>query len=367
MKKKVINRKKGLIKGTPSAVLLSLALHLILLFIAGGLIVFTVNKKKESVFVPPPPVERPKMELIKPRVKIKNPVKPGSLQRIVTKRVQGMPDMQLPAVEGMGEGLGGGLGGFEMIPDPAEMTLFGASKSAAAGNDFEGTFYSLSYDRQGKEISLDPFVVLRDFHKYDWNPFVFSPYYKASTKLYTTHFMIPPFPSQAGPEAFGVDDPNFNYVNWVVHYKGKISSRKDGRFRFWGLGDNVFVIRINKEVVLDASWDSSRGEMAPWKPTSDEDREYLFAHGGASVGHWFELKAEESVVMEVLLQEDGGYGGFILAIEDEDEEYFRNRDGLPVLPAFKTAEFSEPVRARIEYGTIRDEVELNSSLMFNVR
>ncbi len=43
---------------------------------------------------------------------------------------------------------------FEMMPDISEMSLLGDQKSAAVGNDFEGTFYSLRYDRRGLKHHL---------------------------------------------------------------------------------------------------------------------------------------------------------------------------------------------------------------------
>jgi hypothetical protein len=119
-----IQKPRGLIKGVPSAVLLSAAIHFILLFIAGSFVVFSVLKKEEKKFVPPKPIERPKMDLKKPRVKVQKSAKPRATQRIVTKGVQqSMPDIQLPEVSGMSAGLGGGVGGFEMMPDPAEVSL----------------------------------------------------------------------------------------------------------------------------------------------------------------------------------------------------------------------------------------------------
>jgi len=48
-------------------------------------VVFNVLKKEEKKFVPPKPVDRPKMKLKKPKVKIKKNSKPKSTTRIVTK------------------------------------------------------------------------------------------------------------------------------------------------------------------------------------------------------------------------------------------------------------------------------------------
>ncbi len=174
--------------------LLSALIHGGLLFAAGVFVVFQIVDKKEAQFVPPAKIERPKMKLKKPRVKVKKTSKPRSTSRIVSKNVASMPDIQLPDISSAGSGLSGGVGGYELVPDVAEMSLFGGSSSVAVGNDFEGTFYSLRYDRRGKETSVnDPEYMntIRRFTDLGWNPYVFAPYYRAPQKLYTTQIFIP--------------------------------------------------------------------------------------------------------------------------------------------------------------------------------
>lgn len=359
----------GLIRGAPTAVVISVAIHLILLVVAGGLVVFTVINKPEKKFIPPPSVERPKMDLKKPRVKMKKTSKPRSAQRIVSKNVASMPDIQLPDVSGTASGLSGGVGGYELLPDISTISLLGSSESVSVGNDFEGTFYSFSYDRMGNEESSDVAVLLRLFNENDWNLFTFSQIYRSPKKLYTTHFMMPPFSSVIGPRAFGIENSNFNLENWVVHYKGKIASPKDGRFRFWGQADQMLFVRINGELVFKSTWFSADDYMVDWQSPSDENLQYYMGNNGAVVGDWFDLKVGEPIVMEVLIGDNANIAGkasFMLVIEDESEDYDRNRDGLPYLPAFKTSEFLPQLKAKIEYTLIRGEVDLDSDLMFNV-
>ncbi len=364
--KRTVKSTKGLIKGAPTAVVLSVAIHAALLLLAGGLVVFNIVKKAEKKFVPPPPIDRPKMDLKKPRVKIKKTSKPRSAQRITSKNVASMPDIQLPDVSGTASGLSGGLGGYELIPDVSKMSLFGGTESVSIGNDFEGTFYSFSYDRFGVETSVEVEEILLRFHESGWNPYVFSRVYRAPQKLYATHFIIPPFWSVLGPRAFGIDDPDFNPEDWTVLYKGKIASPKDGRFRFWGQGDKYIFVRINGKVVLASTWDSHEGLMVDWESSSDEHKQYSMGNAEAAVGDWFEMKAGEPIVMEVLVGDYSGKGSMLLAIEDESEDYDRNQEGLPYLPAFKTAEFPAQVKAKIEYTLMRHEIDLDSGLMFNV-
>ncbi|MBI9021234.1 MAG: hypothetical protein JEZ10_08285, partial [Verrucomicrobia bacterium] len=123
---------------------------------------------------------------------------------------------------------------------------------------------------------------------------------------------------------------------------------------------------INKQVVIDEGWNEWAGEVTGWRSSDKDDLKYGMGHSGVTIGDWFELEAEVPVVMEVLLEEDGGTGAFMLVIEQEGEYYPENREGAPVLPVFKTAEIPASVRAEIEYTLIRGEVELEVGPTFNV-
>ena len=101
--------------------------------LSGSLVVFTVVKKEERRFEPPRAVERPKMKLKKPKVKIAKTSKPKPTSRIVTKvNRASMPDIQLPEMSGMGKEAEGGLAGFDIMPDLEEVTLFGSASPSKA-------------------------------------------------------------------------------------------------------------------------------------------------------------------------------------------------------------------------------------------
>lgn len=131
-------------KGAPSGFVISLAFHVTAFFVAGLFVVFTVASKAEPEFKAPPPVERPKMNIKKPKVKVQKNSQPKPSSRIVAKvKTRDMPEIQLPDLMGTGEGLlgGSGLGGeFLDLPDVGEMTLFGGG--ITSGADLEVTFYS---------------------------------------------------------------------------------------------------------------------------------------------------------------------------------------------------------------------------------
>ena len=135
MKKKPGSKSTKITKGAPSGFVLSLMVHAAAFMLAGMLVVFNVVKKEEKKFVPPKPVDRPKMKLKKPKVKIKKSSKPKATNRIVTKvKRASMPDIQLPEMSGITAGLGGGMGGFDIMPDLSDVSVLGSAQSI--GNDF---------------------------------------------------------------------------------------------------------------------------------------------------------------------------------------------------------------------------------------
>ncbi|MEN8255166.1 MAG: SHD1 domain-containing protein [Verrucomicrobiota bacterium] len=345
--KRLFKKKQKIVKGMSSAVLLSIAIHAALFFLAGMLVVFTVVKKREVEFEPPKAVERPKMKLKKPKVKIKKTSKPKPTTRIVTKMNRAsMPDIQLPEMSGMGEGLSGGIGGFEIMPDFSVEGLFGGEQSI--GNDFVGTFYDLQRGRNGRPALMDPGKFIQEMRRFvqsGWDTSRLSRYYRSQKKLYTTTFAIPPVQSVLAPQAFG--EPEASSYCFAVHYEGELVHREDIKFRFWGLGDDILIVRVNGEIVLNApyprttymsEWDT--GMLTPgWQTSSAKSRSHWLGCELSVVGDWIELKGGESKDMEVLIGEvPGGLFQAMLVVEVEGEEYERSPDRSgPILPIFKTA------------------------------
>ncbi len=367
----------GLIKGVPVAVLVSALIHGAVILLAGGLIVFSVYQKAEKKFEPPPPVDRPKMELKKPKVKVSKRVRPRASTRITSKNLQGMAEVHLPEMSGMTEGLGSGIGGFELMPDPADMSLFGGKNSIAIGNDFEGTFYSLEMNRRGgfEGIGVDDMNrVIERFVESGWNTNVLAPYYRSLQKLYTTYIMIPPIPSEHGPAQFGIElSEQVSPAFWVIHNKGKIANKEGGSFRFRGSGDNFLIVRVNKKIVLACGFarffaNEAGMRMAErWAPTDEASGKFLMGHGFATVGDWFDLEPGVAVEMEVLSGDYyGGWFKAMLVAEKKGVYYPKNEEGMPILPVFRTAEIPEKIKNQMKYLLTPNEVDLDSDLMFNV-
>jgi len=331
-------------KGMPSAVLLSIVSHAVLFLLAGMLVVFTVVKKEEKKFEPPKAVERPKMKLKKPKVRIKKTSKPKPTTRIVTKMNRAsMPDIQLPEMSGMGEGLSGGIGGFDMMPDLGETTLFGGAQSI--GNDMVGTFYDFKHDRSGRPIPhsmLKYTQVVKEFIQSGWKTTELSRYYRSPKKLYATHIMIPPVLSLVAPEAFGEPD-TIGYL-WLIHYKGQLVHKDGITFRFWGSADDMLVVSVNGEIVLNSSvpmmmneFPFADGITPHWQTSSSDSLQYYMGGWKSVVGDWITLEPGVPLDLEVLIGEVPG-GGFeaMLTVEVEGEEYERGRQNNPILPMFTT-------------------------------
>ncbi|MDF7807981.1 hypothetical protein P4E94_11070 [Pontiellaceae bacterium B12219] len=350
--KKRIKNSKNISKGAPSGFMISLLVHAGAFLLAGMLVVFTVTQKEEKKFVPPTPVNRPKMKLKKPKVSVKKNAKPKSSSRIVTKVTRAnMPDIQLPEMAGMGEGLIGGVeSGFDIMPELETINALGSGSSI--GNDFEGTYYDLKFSRSGvyNPISEDEW---RDyFYKLfrgEWDTRILSRFYRSPKTLYTTCFVLPHVPSALAPVAFGLPDSMASGGEWIVHYKGDLVYKEDITFRFWASSDDSLAVKVDGEVVIADSWQNITGEATRaalmygglWKSSSMDTGKYWIGHGNATVGDWITLKAGVPKKMEVIATDNPSpNASFYLLVEVKGVEYPRGRHNGPLLPIFKTEELS---------------------------
>ena len=283
---------KGVSKGAPSGLMISLLVHAGAFFLAGLLVVFSVVKKKEVTFVPPPAIERPKMKLKKPKVKIKKSAKPASPTRIMAKVTKAdMPELQLPEMGGTGTGFGGigDLGGFDMMPTLDATTLFGSGSSI--GNDFVGTFYDLKRKANGNsaEIGKDDFkVIVGDFIQKGWDTRRLAKYYQSPKKPYASSFMVPTVISAFAPRAFG--EPETGGWCWMVHYKGDLVHAEGITFRFWGQADDILLVKVDGKVVLNASWPDTEYEYSKWISDDSQARVHLMGNNLSVPGEWITLE-----------------------------------------------------------------------------
>lgn len=358
-------KSKGISKGAPSGFVISLLVHAAAFMLAGLLVVFTVQHKEEQKFIPPEPVERPKMKLKKPKVKVKKSAKPKSTTRIVTKvQKANMPDIQLPEMSGIGDGLGGGLDGFDLMPDMGEITVFGSGQSI--GNDFVGTFYDLKRTRQGSMsiMDTDQFQdTVSKFVRSGWRTSKLAQYYRSPKKLYATTFMVPTTRSYVAPRAFG--EPETVGWCWLAHYKGQLVHKDGIRFRFWGQGDDILLVRVNGKVVLNASWPNSEQIYSNWHTSDSKTRTYRLGNNLAAVGDWITLEPNEPLNMEVLCGEvPGGSFDMMLLVEEEGVEYERNSQNGPILPIFKTEQPGHELMDAIYEWLVPGEADLVGGPVF---
>lgn len=369
-------RKTGVGKGAPSGIVISIMLHVAAFLLAGILVVFNVSINPEKKFVQPKPVERPKMKLKKPRVKVKKNAKPKSSERIVTKvQKANMPDIHLPEMSGMGDGLGTGGGGFgfDLSADLESISLLGSAQSI--GSDLEGTYYDLKLARGGNVISTDVenfrFAVI-DFVRKGFRASTLARYYRAPKKIYATCIVIPPTISSIAPAAFG--DRDASGAQWMVHYKGKLVHSEGITFRFWSAADETMLIRVDGKFVIGAKWastDSGISNVEPdtttpfWQTSSSQSFRFIMGNSRTTVGDWITLEPGVPQDIDIVLADNGGQANFFLAVEEEGVEYPRNGQGGPILPAFKTSEISRDMLDLIYRELVDDEICLTNGPVFN--
>ncbi|MEI6892832.1 MAG: hypothetical protein V5783_11735 [Pontiella sp.] len=360
---------KNVAKGAPSGFVISLMVHAAAFMLAGLLVVFTVHQKEEKKFIPPKPVDRPKMQLKKPRMQVKKSAKPRSTTRIVTKvKRASMPDIQLPEMSGMGDGLEVGGIGFDILPDLTELSSpFGASFTT--GSDLQGHFYNFNRSRSGRKIPMSPSQlqeIIHDYMKGDWRKSILSRYYRSPNKLYTSVICIPTMMSELAPTAFG--EENVEGYCWAVLYEGELVYPEDITFRFWGVSDKFMGVSVDDETVLFCAYQNyvrvAFGDV--WQSKDPKDMAYYFAESRARPSDWITLKAGVPKNIKVIMGDlDGGLVYHILSVEVRGETYPLDRTaGGPTFPVFRTSEISQDVQDEIYSNLYPGDATLTNGPIF---
>ncbi len=361
-------RSGKVVKGAPSGFVISLLVHAGAVLLAGMLVVFTVVNKPEQKFVPPKPVEKPKMKLKKPMVKVKKSAAPKATSRIVAKvRQAHMPDIRLPEMSGMSGELGaGGLGGMDLAILDGLPNIIGTEISA--GNDLVGTFYSIMRDNNGREIPYSKEAhteAIRKFIKGGWRTTALSRYYRSPKRLYGSMVVVPEMFSTIAPEAFGENPKNSQY--WMVHYTGQLVYPEDITFRFVGQADSTIAVRLGGQLVFDGWWHAQQDAAAgdTWRSASADDRKWWMGNWTATVGDWVTLKANEPQNIDILVADAGGICCLMLGIQVQGVEYEIRPGGGPRLPAFKTAYPSHDMLDVVMRDMVPGELDLTNGPVFN--
>lgn len=373
--------KQKVVKGTSSAVVLSILIHAGLFTLAGALVIFKVMNPETVAFKAPPPVKVPKMPLKKLTPKLKKPSKPKSTAKIVAlvEKVD-INQIQFPdlATSGVGAGISDGESAVSFGDMPSFDDgdgIFGGEVSI--GNDLEVTYYDLKRTRAGryKVIGNDEWrAAFRKFFKDDWDTTVLSRYYRAPQKRYASCVVMPATGSYMAPAAFGEGDAPGTY--WLAHYQGAIVHPEDITFRFWVSAEDSLAIRIDEKVVVAASFvdhtaSAMRSERsiesygALWEADTMDSLKYVISNGRATVGNWITLKGGEPLPMEIVLTDNGGFGfTAIVAVEVKGVEYERSVWGGPLLPVFKTSDIPRDLLDIIYADLSEGEVCLTNGPVF---
>ncbi len=368
--KRLVTKTKKLIKGMPSAVVMSILFHAGLFLLAGALVIFTVLPPPPVEFEPPPKVKVPKMPLKKLQVKMKKPTKPKSTAKITAMVPKlDLHDIQFPdlASSGIGAGLsdGGEVVGFGNMPTfDEEDGIFGGESSI--GNDLEGTFYDLKRRRSGGRVAMDNsdfLTVVGKFTRGGWKSSSLAKYYRAPKKLYATAIMVPQMHSAFGPAAF--NEPDTEGLRWLVHYKGKLVYPEPITFRFWGAADDLMLVRVDRKTVLNASRLTGAAYYSDWQSKGTQNRIHVLGNDYSTVGDWITLEPHTPLDMEVLIGErPGGYFNAMLLVEVKGVEYEMNKRGGPILPMFKTNEPSLDLMDAIYYNLVPGEASVTNGPVF---
>jgi hypothetical protein len=356
-----------------SAVLVSLAVHAVLIVAALSFVAVRIIIKQDQDFEVKE-VKRPTMKLRKLQVPVKERKKtqaPKLRKTIVAKPKNPTVDIKMPEIVGVkggtGYGRSGGLGGLGF---DFNMDLFGSNKRGA-GNEFIGHFFDLKQDPKGRLTDIGELVVAGKEYKkkasakyYEvlqrfvsgWAPNRLNDYFMAPREKFATTFIVPDISADEAPKAFGVED-QVKPMKWIALYTGQIAAPETGKYRFCGGADDVMVVRVKKDVVLDASLHNKTG----WKSSDPDSGKFSLYKMEMVIGDWMYLKKGEAVSMEVLLGEEPG-GRFYcqLYIQQDGVEYATRSETYtdpdtnksevlqrPILPVFKTADIPDELARKM--------------------
>jgi hypothetical protein len=220
---------------------------------------------------------------------------------------------------------------------------FGSSNSGIQG--LRATFYYCKQTPDGLPtqymLDNDGLInnILRPFSK-SWNDSVFSNnFYQSKIQLHAPAIFIPFCNANTAPNAFGVGD-KVKPCRWIAHYKALLQAPRDCKFRFWGLGDDVMLVRWNRNLVLDNGWTilSRPGTLS----------NFIYAQGKEICGSrasikanldpefrasiWLNVKEGDLYPIEILISVvPGGFFGAWLMIELWDEKNQRSSGKMTLL------------------------------------
>jgi len=341
-------------KASGGSMLLSIAVHAVILIIGTYLVVSQIVEERKISFGGGE--AGPKSE-VQHKVKRKTTTTaPAPTKRITTTSsiakvaLPDMPDIPTnmgPSIAGaMGSGgfgaaggLGGGGGGGGGSGGGkgngfSKITFFGLNTSGKS-TGLTGTFYDLKQSQGGRPTGMTPeswTKVAQDFTR-TWNPGELSKYFKGPKQLSLAHLYIPSMNADEGPKAFELEkkvEPRM----WLVLYKGEIIAPMSGRFRFVSHGDDTVIVRFNNKTVLEYGQPDA-GKLTDWKPSEQPVKYPKSSRYGLMPGNWIDVTQGQSYPVEILIGErPGGKLAFVLLVEEPGKSYEKS-NGVSILPLFR--------------------------------
>jgi hypothetical protein len=251
---------------------------------------------------------------------------------------------------------GSGLGSGES--DSGTGPAIGFGSVTGSGNQFIGYFYDLKQttDRKPTGMTMEKWRrFTSQYVNHGWDDAQLATYFRSKTPLYTSIYAISTRLSEEAPKAFGLAS-EVRPAMWLIRYHAKVSPPSAGDYRFVGFGDDVLEVRVNQALVLDAGWISmsSRADVHQPLPTVwstqyskiFDNKERLPGMGPTNGflkrGSTFHVEAAESVDIDVLMGDQGGFCSYYLLIEKVGDPYDKLPDGTPLLPFFQISTSASP-------------------------
>jgi hypothetical protein len=201
-----------------------------------------------------------------------------------------------------GGGFGGGLAGIRDMALDFKLTDFGYTGKTEG--TLEATLFDMKRDRSGKGINVNRVGAIREFTDSNWNlNNLTKKYYTAKNKLYASYWMIPNGPANRAPESFGVEG-EIQPSGIGALYQGTYSPAKNMKMRFVGMADDVLIVRLNDQMVLDASWQNGYSKL----DFNESGPKIQSVPKAIRNGEWLNLKAGETYDLSILVAEiPGGF------------------------------------------------------------
>lgn len=245
---------------------------------------------------------------------------------------------------GSGNGVGNTLGGAGNGKLFGPLSLFG--QEGAGG--IEGMFIDFKMDRNQRLTGEDPgfpnyLKLLQGFRRGGWDA---GPkrFYVSPTRLNTPFFFFPAIQDRLAGPSF--KSPQSGPGLWAAYYSGRCHAQRPGKYRLIGWGDNIFAVKINGKIVLDASDVQSREDKGAFVSSRERVGSVDFpGKSGTTVyaGDWIQFPAGD-VSIDVVLGDQGGIFCAGLFVQPHGEKLEFGDHGLPKLPLFLLGELTPEQR-----------------------